>query len=96
MDDNLDTQIVDFIDLVNYTLKDEFIDKWKFRFSSKFLKEFQIKVLNALKDRKPIKVNSLFNHLTNKCGYSREQVINFFEAIDIEIYHPLIMGRADF
>jgi hypothetical protein len=89
-----DTDIVDFIDLINFTLSEEFVDKWKFRFSNKFLKEFQLRVIKSLKDRKPIKIESLFKHLSKKCGYSPEQVRNFFEAIDISIYHPLVLGKA--
>jgi hypothetical protein len=90
---NLDIDIVDFIDLINFTLSDEFIDKWRFRFSSKFIKEFQSKVIKSLKDRKPIKLDSLIKHLSKKCGYSIDQVKNFFEAIDINIYHPLVLGK---
>lgn len=90
---NTDIDIVDFIDLINFTLSDEFIEKWRFRFSLKFIKEFQSKVIKSLKDRKPIKIESLYKHLSKKCGYSPEQVKNFFDAIDINIYHPLVLGR---
>lgn len=90
---NIDIDFVDFIDLINFTLSEEFIDKWKFRFSSKFIKEFQSKIIKSLKDRKPIKLESLFKHLSKKCGYSGEQVKNFFDAIDISIYHPMIFGK---
>ena len=91
--DDIDIEIVDFIDLLNFTLSDEFIEKWKYRFSIKFIKEFQGKVIKSLKDRKPIKVESLFRHLSNKCGYSADQIKNFFDAIDIGIYHPLVLGK---
>jgi hypothetical protein len=91
---NLDIDIVDFLDLINFTLSDEFAEKWKFRFSIKFIKEFQGKVIKSLKDRKPIKLESITKHLSKKCGYSIEQVKNFFDAIDIEIYHPLILGKS--
>ena len=90
---NIDIDFVDFIDLINFTLSEEFIEKWKFRFSSKFIKEFQSKIIKSLKDRKPIKLESLFKHLSKKCGYSGEQVKNFFDAIDISIYHPMIFGK---
>lgn len=93
---NVDADIVDFIDLINFTLSDEFIEKWKYRFSSRFIKEFQNKVIKSLKDRKPIKLESLTKHLSKKCGYSMEQVKNFFDAIDISIYHPLILGKSLF
>lgn len=88
-----DIDIVDFIDLINFTLSEEFVDKWRYRFSSRFLKEFQTKVIKSLKDRKPIKIESLYKHLSKKCGYSPEQVKNFLEAIDVNIYHPLILGK---
>jgi len=92
--DNLDTDLVDFLDLINFTLSDEFIQKWRFRFSVKFIKEFQTKVIKSLKDRKPIKIDSLYKHLSKKCGYSPDQVKNFFTAIDINIYHPLVLGKV--
>lgn len=90
---NIDTEIVEFIDLINFTLSEDFLNKWKYRFSNKFLKEFQSKVIKSLKDRKPIKIESLFKHLSNKCGYSSLQIRNFFEAIDVSIYYPLILGK---
>lgn len=94
---NFDIDIVDFIDLINFTLSDEFIDKWKYRFSTKFIKEFQNKIIKSLKDRKPIKIESLTNHLSKKCGYSIEQIKNFFDAIDTVVYYPLILGKfSDF
>jgi hypothetical protein len=91
---NFDIDIVDFIDLINFTLSDDFIDKWRYRFSTKFIKEFQSKIIKSLKDRKPIKMESLTKHLSKKCGYSIEQVRNFFDAIEIGVYHPLILGRS--
>ena len=91
---NFDIDIVDFIDLINFTLSDEFIDKWRYRFSTKFIKEFQTKIIKSLKDRKPVKMESLTKHLSKKCGYSIEQVRNFFDAIEISLYHPLILGRS--
>ena len=69
------------------SLQDE-VYKWV------FLKEFQGKVIKSLKDRKPIKLDSLYKHLSKKCGYSPEQIKNFFEAIDIKIYHPLVLGKV--
>jgi hypothetical protein len=90
---NTDIEFSDFIDLINFTLSEEFLDKWKFRFSSKFIKEFQKKLIKSLKDRKPIKIESLHKHLLNKCGYSNEQIKNFFYGVDIDIYHPIVLGK---
>ena len=89
---NADIEFIDFIDLINTTLSNDFIEKWRYRFSEKFIKHFQIKVLNSLSKRKVLKIDTLYNYLTKKCKYSPEQVDNFFSAIDISIYSPLIQG----
>ena len=93
MNNNIDIEFIDFIDLINTTLSNGFIEKWKYRFSEKFIKHFQIKILNSLTKRKVIKIDTLFNYLTKKCKYSPEQVENFFTAIDISIYSPLVQGK---
>ena len=90
---NPDIEFVDFIDLIDTTLSNNFVEKWRFRFSEKFIKHFQIKLLNALTRRKVLKMDTLYNYLTKKCKYSHEQVENFFKAIDISIYSPVIQGK---
>ena len=89
---NTDTDLVDFMDLINYTLHKDFVDKWRYKYSEKFIKHFQIKILESLNKQKIIKLSSLYNYLTKKCRYSPEQVNNFFESIDILIYYPLIIN----
>ena len=88
---NTDIDLVDFMDLINYTLHKDFVEKWRYKYSEKFLKHFQIKILESLNKQKIIKQSSLFNYLTKKCRYSPEQVENFFDSIDISIYYPLII-----
>ena len=90
---DIDVEIVDFLDLVDETLSNKFVNRWRFRFSEKFLKQFQLKVLSSLSKQKPLKLKSLFNYLTRKCNYSPEQVINFLDSIDINLYRPLIQGN---
>ena len=90
---NLDIEIIDFLDLINDTLSTTFIEKWRHKYSEKFIKHFQLKLLSALTKQKPIKIELLFNYLTKKCKYSPEQVTNFFNTIEIEIYSPFIYGR---
>ena len=93
MSDTLDIDIVDFIDLINHTLSNEFIEIWRFKYSEKFIKHFQLKLLNSLSNQKPLKITSLYSYLTKKCKYSTTQVDNFFISIDIDIYRPLITGK---
>lgn len=83
--------LVDFIDLINYTLHKDFVEKWRYKYSEKFIKHFQIKILESLNKQKIIKLSSLNNYLTKKCRYSQEQVDNFFTSIDINIYYPLVI-----
>lgn len=84
--------LVDFIDLINYTLHKDFVEKWRYKYSEKFIKHFQIKILESLNKQKIIKISSLYNFLTKKCRYSPEQVENFFTSVDINIYYPLIIA----
>ena len=90
---NTDIDFIDFMYLMNFTLHKDFVDKWRHKYSEKFIKHFQLKLLSALTKQKPIKIELLFNYLTKKCKYSPEQVTNFFDTIEIEIYSPFIYGR---
>lgn len=92
MHDNADYNIVDFIDLINETLSSSFVEKWRFRFSERFLKHFQYKILQSLTNQRPLKLLHLFNYLNKKCKYSEDQILDFFDAIDIDIYRPFIQG----
>ena len=87
-----DIDLVDFMDLVNYTLHKDFVEKWRYKFSEKFIKHFQLKILESLTKQKILKITSLYNYLTKKCRYSGDQVDNFFVSIDITIYYPLIIN----
>jgi len=89
---NLDIDLIDFLDLINETLSLAFVEKWRHKYSEKFIKHFQLKLLDSLNKQKPIKIEMLFNYLTKKCKYSPEQVNNFFDTIEIEIYRPFIFG----
>ena len=51
-----------------------------------------MKILESMNKQKPIKLEMLYNYLTKKCKYSPDQVTNFFDTIDIEIYRPFIFG----
>jgi hypothetical protein len=41
-------------------------------------------------NQKPIKQSTLFTYLTKRCKYSEEEVTNFFKAIEIDLYDPII------
>ena len=89
---NTDIDLVDFMDLINFTLHKKFVEKWRYKYSEKFIKHFQVKILESLNKQKVIKLSSLYNYLTKKCRYSTEQVENFFVSVDILIYYPLVIN----
>jgi len=89
---NTDIDIIDFMDLMNFTLHNDFVTKWRHKYSEKFIKHFQLKILDSLSKQKILKLSSLYNYLTKKCRYSGEQVDNFFITIDISLYYPLIIN----
>jgi hypothetical protein len=89
---NTDIDFIDFMDLVNFTLHKKFVEKWRYKYSEKFIKHFQLKILESLNKQKVLKISSLYNYLTKKCRYSPDQVDNFFQSIDITIYYPLIIN----
>lgn len=90
---NGDDNIIDFIDLINFTLSNKFADKWRHKFSPAFIKLFQFKVLKCMEERKTIKKSTMFTYFTKRCKYSPDQVNTFFKDIDVDIYHPLIQRK---
>jgi len=75
-----DQELIEFMDLISETLSNGFVERWRFRFSPKFIKLFQFKLLDTLRGKRPLKKNSLFLYLHKRNNYSREQVNSFFEA----------------
>lgn len=88
---NESIEIIEFIDLLNFTFSDSFVEKWRYKYSVAFVKKFQYKVLLSIQSKKPIKLKSLKQYLIKKCKYSVEQVEDFLEDIEITLYYPLVM-----
>lgn len=93
MSNNTSEELVDFIDLINFTLSNDFLVKWRYKYSERFLKLFQLKILEAMSKGSTIKTSTLYGYLTKTCKYSKALVLNFFEAVDISGYSPMIYGR---
>ena len=91
--EDINQLLYEFTELLDFTLSNEFISRWKGKYSIKFLKLFQTRLIKAMSDRRPLKITTLYTFMTKKCNYSKEQVINFFDSIDISIYAPLISGN---
>ena len=93
--EDINQLLFEFTELLDFTLSNEFINKWKDKYSTKFIKLFQARLIKSMTDRRPLKINTLFIFLTKKCSYSKEQVLNFFQSIDITLYAPLITGTPE-
>lgn len=90
MNNNIDCELLEIIDLLDFTLSNKFIEKWNKKYSDKFIRNFQFKLRHSLQRQKPLKRSVLTKYLVNKCKYGEKQVENFFETIDITIYTPII------
>ena len=90
--EDINQLLFEFTELLDFTLSNEFINRWKGKYSTRFLKLFQTRLMKSMVDRRPLKITTLFTFLNKKCDYSKDQVLNFFDSIDISIYNPLIKG----
>ena len=90
--EDINQLLFEFTELLDFTLSNEFINRWKSKYSTKFIKLFQTRLIKCLSDRRCLKLSTLYTFLTVKCNYSREQVINFFHSVDIEVYGPVVVG----
>jgi hypothetical protein len=93
--DSTEAELIDLIDLIDYTLSDKFIQSWRYKYSEKFIRQFQLKLLSTLKDNKPIKIKTLTYFLRKNNKYSIEQIINFYKSININLYSPIIQGNLN-
>ena len=85
-------EIHDLLEVINYYLSNNFKEKWRHRFSDRFITCFQTRVLKALKDNRPLKFDTLYMFLSKKSGYSKDQVLDFIEETDIELLRPFMTG----
>ena len=93
MDGNLGIEEMEFIELINFTLGPQFVEKWRHKYSEKMIKNFQHKLFESFPKERPLKITVLFNHLTKKCKYSPDYVLSLFDSIDIDMYRPFISGH---
>jgi hypothetical protein len=83
--------LIDFMDLVDFTLSDRFVEKWRHRYSSSLITLFQLKLIESLKKKKPIKKKTLTTLLVKRHKYNVEEVTSFFDAIELDLYNPVII-----
>ena len=88
----LEEDLVEIIDLLNFTFSSDFTDKWSFKYGKRLPSLFQIKLLKSLDSRKPLKMKIVHKFLTIDSGFNKEVVESFLEDIDYEIYSPIISG----
>lgn len=92
---NIDEDLLEVIDLLNFTFSTSFIDKWSYKYGKGITRIFQLKILKSLEKRKPLKVRNILKILIEESGYKKEIVKSFLEDIDYEIYRPIITGNLE-
>jgi hypothetical protein len=90
--DNLEIELIDLIDVVDFTLSKDFINKWKMKYGERIIRLFQIKLIDSMKNQKPIKIRNLVKFLVIDSGFNYEIVENFLLDIDFDVYSPIISG----
>ena len=93
--ENLDAEIVDLIDLVDFTFSSTFVEKWSFKYGRRMSRLFQIKVMHSMDSRKVLKLSMLYKFLVVDSGFSPDVVKSFLLDVDYEIYSPIISGSLE-
>ena len=83
-------ELGELLEQLNYALSLEFMERWRHKYSYNIISIFQARILQALKDEKPVKISSLVSLYTKKHKYSEEMIRDFLECVDITLYYPLI------
>ena len=91
-EENLNIQISDLLEQVDYALSNKFKEKRRYKHSTVFIEVFQKTLLKALKEQKPVKKSTLTSSYLKKYKYSLYVVEDFYKSIDISLYYPLIVG----
>lgn len=91
----LEEDLVEIIDLLNFTFSSDFIDKWSYKYGKRLPSLYQLRLLKSLDTRKPLKINTIFKFLVVDSGFNEQVVVGFLEDIDYEIYFPIIKGRLE-
>tara|TARA_Y100001938_G_C7911754_1_gene339963 strand:+ start:393 stop:686 length:294 start_codon:yes stop_codon:yes gene_type:complete len=89
---NLEQDLIEVIDLLNFTFSSDFVDKWCYKYGKRLPSLFQIRLLKSLDNRKPLKVETVTKFLTVDSGFNQEVVYSFLKDVDIRIYRPIISG----
>ena len=89
---NLEQDLVETIDLLNFTFSSDFVDKWSFKYGKRLPSLLQIRLLKSLDTRKPLKIQTVYKFLVIDSGLNDEVIKSFLEDIDYEIYYPIIRG----
>ena len=91
----LEEDLIEIIDLLNFTFSNDFIEKWNFKYGKRLPKLFQMRLLKCLDSRKPLKLKTVYKFLVVDSGFGEEVVESFLEDIDYEIFRPIISGKLE-
>ena len=85
------SELLEFMDALNYLLSSRFVEKWRYKYSEPFIITFQSKIVESLRNSKPVKKDSLRNVLKNQTKFNLETIDEFYLDIDVSLYYPAIL-----
>ena len=91
----LEEDLVETIDLLNFTFSSDFVDKWSFKYGKRLPSLYQLRLLKSLDTRKPLRLQTLYKFLVVDSGFNEEVIKSFLEDVDYEIYSPIIRGKVE-
>lgn len=91
---NIDIELIDLMDTLEFTISKDFIDKWKFKYGERLIRLFQVKLLDSLKKQKPLKIKYLTKFLVHDSGFNEDVVKDFYKDIEISNYSPIILANS--
>jgi hypothetical protein len=91
----LEEDLVETIDLLNFTFSSKFVDKWSFKYGKRLPSLYQLRLLKSLDTRKPLKLQTVYKFLVVDSGFNEEVIKSFLNDIDYGVYFPIIKGRLE-
>lgn len=92
---NFETELIDMMDLVDFTFSSDFVEKWGFKYGKRLPRLFQFRIMKSLSSHKFIKMTGIHKYLSTDSGFSSDIVNNFLNDIDYELYFPILVGSLD-
>jgi len=88
----IEGQMFEFFDSLDFFLSESFLEKYRYKYSSFFIRTLQLKLLSLMSDNKTIQTHKLSAFLSTKTGISIKVVKEFFRETELESeLYPMVL-----